>query len=140
MALIDVQDQVDTWWSGFRTIIEFVQDSKVLEGRLVYLGANWSHTDGSTPILKNNGQGEVTPDNMSVQNQDGESNATAGVVILTPIPCSFKQDEFGDPSFGVGVYVVLKFIYDSDGLTYCRLERLRGPAVFNDTAWEVVTE
>jgi hypothetical protein len=135
MPLQDALAFADADWASVKSAVEFVQDTQLPQGRYVYYGADWTHTDDELPIIKDSGQGAVTPNNMHAKNQDGQSNDSVGLFILTPIALRFKQDEFDAGELGVGIYVVMQMGYFGDDKIYWRMERLRGPAVFNDTPW-----
>jgi hypothetical protein len=76
---------------------------------------------------------------MSAENAYGDTSSSVGIIILTPIPYRFRQNEFVAEE-GIGVYVAIEFIYDVDGKRYWRLEHLRGTVVFPDTPWAELVE
>ena len=136
MALADVQNQVDTWWAGFESIIETVQ-SDYLGGNTLNYQSLWSHL--APPSIKDSGQGEETPDNMSAKPTDqADGNADVGLIILTPIPCRFKQDVYQSP-VGIGYVVRLSVIYFGDGKEYQRVIHKSGDETWREKAWHEIT-
>jgi len=133
MALVDVQAQVDSWWTGYESILTTVQDDYLTGGKTIYYQQLWSHL--APPSMKDSGQGSVTPDNMTAKPSDQtDGNSDVGIIILTPIPCRYRQDVY-QSSVGIGYTVTLSFIYFGDDFEYQRVIHRVGDETWREKAW-----